>query len=56
MPFQFLYDRRGGATRAYKAPTTAYVVMLDAEGRVAYTGVGAGQDLERALARIVGDS
>lgn len=56
VPFRFLYDRRGRATRAYKAPTTAYVVILDAEGRVAYTGVGADQDLEGALARIVGDS
>ena len=55
-PFRFLYDRRGGATRAYKAPTTAYVVMLDADGRVAYTGVGADQDLEGALERLVGDT
>lgn len=55
-PFRFLYDRRGRATRAYKAPTTAYIVVLDADGRVAYTGVGADQDLEGALARIVGDS
>jgi len=55
-PFRFLYDARGRATRAYRAPTTSYIVMLDTEGRVAYTGVGADQDLERALARVAGDT
>lgn len=52
--FQFLFDARGRATRAYKAPTTAYVVILGADGRVAYTGVGADQDLVTALARVLG--
>jgi thiol-disulfide isomerase/thioredoxin len=56
VPFRFLYDRRGRAARAFRAPTTAYVAILDAEGRVAYTGVGADQDLEGVLARLVGDS
>ena len=31
------------ATRAYQAPSTSYVVVLDAKGRVVYTGVGADQ-------------
>lgn len=43
--YPFLWDARGNAVRAYRAPTTSVVVMLDAEGRVAYTGVGAEQDL-----------
>ncbi len=55
-PFQFVFDARGRATRAYKAPTTAYVVILDADGRVAYTGVGADQDLMSALAQVLGDT
>jgi thiol-disulfide isomerase/thioredoxin len=55
-PFRFVFDARGRATRAYKAPTTAYVVILDADGRVAYTGVGAEQDLMSALARVVGNT
>jgi thiol-disulfide isomerase/thioredoxin len=54
LPFEFLYDGRGRATRAYKAPTTSYIVMLDSEGRVAYTGVGVDQNLESALERLVG--
>lgn len=54
LPFRFLWDTRGRATRAYMAPTTSYIVMLDADGRVAYTGVGEEQDLEAALEMLVG--
>jgi len=55
-PFLYLFDGRGRASRAYKAPTTAYVVILDSTGKVAYTGVGADQNLEAALERVVGES
>ena len=51
---QFLYDSRGAAVRAYKAPTTAIVVIVDSAGKVAYTGVGGNQDIEAALEEIVG--
>ena len=51
--YPFLYDTQGAAVRAYQAPTTAVVVMLDADGRVAYTGVGADQDLVGAMERIL---
>lgn len=47
--YPFLWDGRGNAVRAYKALTTSVIVMLDAEGRVAYTGVGAEQDLVAAV-------
>lgn len=53
MPYAVLWDARGRATRAFKAPTTSYVVIVDAEGMVAYTGVGAEQDLTGALERIL---
>ena len=53
LPFPMLWDEDGEATRRFMAPTTSYVVMLDAEGRVAYTGVDGGQDIRGALARIV---
>jgi thiol-disulfide isomerase/thioredoxin len=43
--YPYLYDARGAAVRAYNATTTAIVVMLDAEGKVTYTGVGSNQDL-----------
>jgi thiol-disulfide isomerase/thioredoxin len=51
---RLLWDDKGRATRAFQAPTTGYIVILDAEGRVAYTGVGEDQDIEAALARILG--
>ena len=51
LPGRVLWDTSGRATRAYQAPSTSYVVVLDAKGRVAYTGVGADQDLAGALDR-----
>jgi len=48
-PFRTLYDEEGVSTRAYEAPTTSYVVIVDRTGRVAYTGTGATQDLASAL-------
>jgi thiol-disulfide isomerase/thioredoxin len=54
MPFRFLFDATGAAVRAFQAPSTSYVVTLDARGRVAYTGVGSDQDLDAALRRALG--
>jgi len=51
MPFTFLWDVNGNATRAFRAPATSYVAVLDAKGKVVYTGVGADQNLDAALAR-----
>ena len=53
MPGRLLWDTSGRATRAFEAPSTSYVVVLDAKGRVTYTGVGADQDLADALRRAV---
>ncbi len=54
IPYRVLWDGKGRAVRAYRAPTTSYVVILDAAGAVAYTGVGESQDLVEALERIAG--
>jgi len=51
-PYRTLYDDKGVSTRAYEAPVTSYVVIVDAAGKVAYTGTGADQDLAGALARV----
>lgn len=53
MPFTFLWDGNGAAVRAFQAPSTSYVTVLDATGRVVYTGVGADQDIEAALRRAI---
>jgi len=55
MPFTFLWDGNGAAVRAFDAPSTSYVVVLDVTGRVVYTGVGADQDIEAALEKRVRD-
>jgi len=54
MPFTFLWDGNGAAVRAFQAPSTSYSAVLDAKGKVVYTGVGADQDIEAALERAVG--
>ena len=54
LPFRVLYDDQGASTRAYQAPATSYVVIVDQAGRVAYTGVGADQQFEPALKRVAG--
>ncbi len=50
LPFTFVYDRRGDASEAYDAPATSYVVIVNAAGKVTYTGVGGKQDLDSAIA------
>lgn len=51
--YPFLWDAGGAAVRAYRAPTTSVVVILDGEGKVAYTGVGRDQDLIGAVERVL---
>jgi thiol-disulfide isomerase/thioredoxin len=53
LPGLMVYDRDGRATRAYEAPATSYVVVLDRTGRVAYTGVGENQDLTAVITRVL---
>ena len=54
MPFAAVYwDTEGRATRAFRAPSTSYVVALDATGKVVYTGLGDEQDIEEAMKRAV---
>jgi thiol-disulfide isomerase/thioredoxin len=51
-PFRTLYDEGGVSTRAYQAPATSYVVIVDRRGKVAYTGSGGTQDFDGVLRRI----
>ena len=54
LPWTQLFDRKGNASGAYDAPATSYVVILDAAGKVVYTGLGGKQDLEPALKKALG--
>jgi len=50
----FLWDGDGNAVRNYRVPATSVVVILDRDGKVAYTGSGGGQDLVGAVESILG--
>ena len=54
MPFTFLWDANGAAVRAFQAPSTSYIAVLDAAGKVVYTGVGEDQNIEAALEKAAG--
>jgi len=54
VPFRVLFDTEGASTRAYLAPATSFVVIVDASGKVIYTGVGGDQAFEPALKRAAG--
>lgn len=56
MPGLLLWDGQGRAARAFQAPTTSYVVVLDASGRVVYTGTGEDQEIEAAIEKAVAAS
>lgn len=53
-PYRALWDNRGVAVRAYDVPSTSFIAIVDARGKVAYTGVGADQDIGEALRKVVG--
>ena len=48
----FLFDTDGAAYRAYSAPHTSYIVVIDKGGKVVYTGVGNKQNIEAAIAKL----
>ena len=49
MTHVILFDGKGAATEAYDVPATSYVVVVNAAGKVVYTGVGGDQDLASAI-------
>jgi len=51
--YPYLWDKTGAAVRAYRAPTTSVVVLLDARGEVVYTGSGGDQDLVAAVEAVL---
>jgi peroxiredoxin len=56
LPLRMVYDGNGTLVRAYQAPVTSYIVVLDRAGTVVYTGVGADQSFEPALRQVAGIS
>lgn len=54
LPGRVLYDAKGEAVRAFRAPTTSFIVIVDGSGKVTYTGSGEDQPLDQALAKVAG--
>jgi thiol-disulfide isomerase/thioredoxin len=53
VPYPTLWDGRGEAVRAFETPATSYVVIVDAAGKVAYTGLGRDQDIDAAIRAVL---
>ena len=53
MKHDIVYDRKGWATDAYEVPATSYIVVVNADRKVVYTGLGSDQDIEAAIAKAV---
>ena len=51
LPLTVVYDKSGDAADKFDVPATSYIVILNKDGRVIYTGVGADQDIEAAIRR-----
>jgi thiol-disulfide isomerase/thioredoxin len=49
MKQDIVYDHKGNAAGNYEAPATSFIVVVDASGKVVYTGVGADQNIEAAV-------
>jgi thiol-disulfide isomerase/thioredoxin len=49
VPGEQLFDTKGDATGKWDVPATSYVVVLDKNGKVVYTGVGGDQNIEAAI-------
>ena len=53
MTHDIVYDRKGYASDAYEVAATSYIVVVDGKGKVVYTGLGADQDIDAAVAKAV---
>ena len=53
LPGDQLFDTKGNATGAYDVPATSYVVVIDKNGKIVYTGLGGKQDLESAIKKVL---
>ncbi|MHB8837631.1 MAG: TlpA family protein disulfide reductase [Gemmatimonadaceae bacterium] len=47
------FDRRGKAVDAYEVPATGFLVIVNKAGQVVYTGLGAQQDIDAAIKKVL---
>lgn len=53
-PYVTLWDDTGASTRAFEVPTTSFIVIVDRTGTVVYSALGAEQDIDTPLRKVVG--
>jgi thiol-disulfide isomerase/thioredoxin len=51
IPMTFVFDRKGNATGAYDVFATSTIYVIDATGRIVYSGQGGDQDIEAAIGK-----
>lgn len=51
LPLTVVYDKTGDAADKFDVPATSYIVILNKDGHVIYTGVGADQNIDAAIRR-----
>ena len=53
---EYVFDNGDAAVKAFQAPHTSYIVIIDRQKKVVYTGVGPDQDIDAALKKVVATS
>ena len=53
LPLIVVYDKTGDASDKFDVPATSYIVILNKDGRVVYTGVGADQNIDAAIRKVL---
>ena len=54
MPGEVYFDKKGNAADSYDAAATSYIVVLDKNGSVVYTGLGGTQNIDAAVRKGIG--
>ncbi len=50
---EYVFDGGDAAVKAFMAPHTSYIVIIDRHNKVVYTGVGPDQDIDAALKKVM---
>lgn len=53
---EYVFDANDAAVKAFMAPHTSYIVVLDRNHKVVYTGVGPDQNIDAAVKKVVDDA
>jgi len=53
---EYVFDANDAAVKAFMAPHTSYIVVLDRNHKVVYTGVGPDQNVDAATKKVLDDA